>query len=124
MAIVGGVGCGKTSLLSAVLGEMNKVSGSVSIKGSKAYVAQSAWIRNATLKDNILFGKAKNDSLYYKVCISRPKCTVCDICPACTLYTVHRTPYTVQRTPYTVHCTVYSVHCTGSSVEIAFLVFF
>ena len=67
MAIVGSVGSGKTSLLSAILGEMNKVDGEVLVKGSKAYVAQSAWIRNATLKDNILFGKEKNDSLYYKV---------------------------------------------------------
>lgn len=27
---------------------------------------QQAWIQNATVKDNILFGKAKNESLYQK----------------------------------------------------------
>lgn len=37
------------------------------LQGSTAYVAQQAWIQNATLKDNILFGKRLNDSLYYKV---------------------------------------------------------
>ena len=36
-------------------------------QGSTAYVAQQAWIQNVTLKDNILFGKSLNDSLYYKV---------------------------------------------------------
>jgi len=36
-------------------------------QGSTAYVAQQAWIQNATLKDNILFGKSLNDCLYYKV---------------------------------------------------------
>ena len=30
-------------------------------------MAQQAWIQNATLKDNILFGKSLNDCLYYKV---------------------------------------------------------
>ncbi len=32
-----------------------------------AYVAQQAWIQNATLKDNILFGKPLDKALYYKV---------------------------------------------------------
>ena len=57
VAIVGHVGSGKSSLVSAVLGEMEKESGYVGLKGSVAYVPQQAWIQNATLKDNILFGK-------------------------------------------------------------------
>ena len=32
-----------------------------------AYVAQQAWIQNATLKDNILFGKPFNSQKYDKV---------------------------------------------------------
>ncbi|KAL1278362.1 hypothetical protein QQF64_025035, partial [Cirrhinus molitorella] len=67
VAVVGHVGSGKSSLLSALLGEMQKQEGSVSIKGSVAYVPQQAWIQNATLKDNILFGREAKDSWYQKV---------------------------------------------------------
>ena len=37
------------------------------MKGSVAYVNQQAWIRNATLKDNILFNKAFNVRRYRQV---------------------------------------------------------
>lgn len=67
VAIVGTVGSGKSSLLSALLGEMDKISGKVNTKGSIAYVSQQAWIQNATLQDNILFGKALNKSVYNSV---------------------------------------------------------
>ncbi|XP_011699221.1 PREDICTED: multidrug resistance-associated protein 1 isoform X9 [Wasmannia auropunctata] len=67
VAIVGTVGSGKTSLLSALLGEMDKISGKVNTKGSIAYVSQQAWIQNATLQDNVLFGKALNKSVYNRV---------------------------------------------------------
>nr|XP_055048139.1 multidrug resistance-associated protein 1-like isoform X1 [Misgurnus anguillicaudatus] len=67
VAVVGHVGSGKSSLLSALLGEMQKQEGSVSIKGSVAYVPQQAWIQNATLKNNILFGREVNESWYQKV---------------------------------------------------------
>lgn len=66
-AVVGPVGSGKTSLISAFLGEMEKLSGSVNIDGRIAYVPQQAWIQNATLQDNILFGKPLNKKLYEKV---------------------------------------------------------
>lgn len=33
-------------------------------QGSVAYVPQQAWIQNATLKDNILFGQAPNEEKY------------------------------------------------------------
>ncbi|XP_008945689.1 PREDICTED: canalicular multispecific organic anion transporter 2 [Merops nubicus] len=64
VAIVGHVGCGKSSLVSALLGEMEKLEGEVAVKGSVAYVPQQAWIQNATLKDNILFGQAPNEQKY------------------------------------------------------------
>ncbi|KAM6957261.1 multidrug resistance-associated protein 1 [Aplochiton taeniatus] len=67
VAVVGHVGSGKSSLLSALLGEMEKLEGTVSVKGSVAYVPQQAWIQNATLKENIMFGHERNDSLYPKV---------------------------------------------------------
>ncbi|TMS00880.1 Multidrug resistance-associated protein 6, partial [Larimichthys crocea] len=67
VAVVGHVGSGKSSLLSAMLGEMEKRSGFVSIKGSVAYVPQQAWIQNASLKDNILFGGERKESWYHRV---------------------------------------------------------
>lgn len=33
-------------------------------KGSVAYVPQQAWIQNATLRDNILFGEPYNEQRY------------------------------------------------------------
>uniref|UniRef100_A0A8K9Y5N8 Multidrug resistance-associated protein 1 n=1 Tax=Oncorhynchus mykiss TaxID=8022 RepID=A0A8K9Y5N8_ONCMY len=67
VAVVGHVGSGKSSLLSALLGEMEKLEGSVSVKGSVAYVPQQAWIQNATLKDNIVFGQERKESWYHRV---------------------------------------------------------
>ena len=67
VAVVGRVGSGKSSLLSALLGEMQRTNGFVNISKSLAYVSQEAWIRNMTLKDNILFQKRYNSSFYNKV---------------------------------------------------------
>ncbi|NXP73824.1 MRP3 protein, partial [Ramphastos sulfuratus] len=67
VAIVGHVGCGKSSLVSALLGEMEKLEGEVAVKGSVGYVPQQAWIQNATLKENILFGQAPNEQKYHSV---------------------------------------------------------
>ena len=46
---------------------MNKTSGAIRVKGSIAYVAQQAWIQNATVRDNILFGKEFDSELYNHV---------------------------------------------------------
>ncbi|KAM8837861.1 ATP-binding cassette sub-family C member 3 isoform 2-T2 [Spinachia spinachia] len=67
LAVVGHVGCGKSSLISALLGEVEKLEGEVSIRGSVAYVPQQAWIQNASLRDNILFGKPYNEQKYCRV---------------------------------------------------------
>ncbi|KAG8247924.1 Canalicular multispecific organic anion transporter 1 [Homalodisca vitripennis] len=64
VAVVGAVGSGKSSLISAFLGEMDKISGNVNTKGKIAYVPQQAWIQNATVKDNILFGVNYNSKEY------------------------------------------------------------
>ncbi|KAL8555682.1 hypothetical protein ACS0TY_003484 [Phlomoides rotata] len=58
VAICGTVGSGKSSLLSCILGEMNKLSGTVKVSGEKAYVPQSPWILTGNIRDNILFGNA------------------------------------------------------------------
>lgn len=50
-AVVGPVGCGKSSLVLSLLGDTVKIAGSTAnIDGSLAYVAQQAWIQNATLQ--------------------------------------------------------------------------
>ncbi|XP_015211606.1 ATP-binding cassette sub-family C member 3 isoform X2 [Lepisosteus oculatus] len=67
LAVVGHVGCGKTSLISALLGEMEKLEGEISVRGSVAYVPQQAWIQNATLRNNILFGLPYNEQKYRSV---------------------------------------------------------
>ncbi|CAI5772734.1 resistance-associated 1-like isoform X1 [Podarcis lilfordi] len=67
VAVVGQVGAGKSSLLSAVLGEMEKTGGTAQRKGSVAYVSQQAWIQNTTLRENILFGLELNKLYYEKV---------------------------------------------------------
>jgi ABC-type multidrug transport system fused ATPase/permease subunit len=64
VAVVGQVGAGKSSLLSAILGEMEKLQGRVTVRGRVAYVPQQAWIQNNTVKGNILFGKPM-DGTYY-----------------------------------------------------------
>ncbi|TRY63541.1 hypothetical protein TCAL_05779 [Tigriopus californicus] len=67
IAVVGMVGSGKSSLLSALLGEMEKTCGTVSRVGSMAYVPQQAWIQNMTLKQNILFENDYNESRYNQI---------------------------------------------------------
>uniref|UniRef100_A0A668AQY3 ABC-type glutathione-S-conjugate transporter n=1 Tax=Myripristis murdjan TaxID=586833 RepID=A0A668AQY3_9TELE len=67
VAVVGHVGSGKSSLLSAMLGETERKNGHITIEGSVAYVPQQAWIQNATLKDNIVFGQERKESWYMRV---------------------------------------------------------
>ncbi|KAK3822385.1 MAG: P-loop containing nucleoside triphosphate hydrolase protein [Linnemannia gamsii] len=63
-AVVGRVGQGKSSLLSALIGEMYKHQGSVQVLGSVAFVSQQAWIQNGTIMKNILFGKPLDQERY------------------------------------------------------------
>ncbi|NXK09570.1 MRP1 protein, partial [Herpetotheres cachinnans] len=64
VAVVGQVGSGKSSFLSAILGEMEKLEGTVQRRGSVAYVSQQAWIQNGSLQENILFGANLNRPYY------------------------------------------------------------
>uniref|UniRef100_A0A452UFP3 Multidrug resistance-associated protein 1-like n=1 Tax=Ursus maritimus TaxID=29073 RepID=A0A452UFP3_URSMA len=63
VAVVGQVGSGKSSVLSAILGEMEKLTG----VGSVAYVAQQAWIQNCILQENVLFGSIMQKQFYERV---------------------------------------------------------
>uniref|UniRef100_A0A3B1INS5 ATP binding cassette subfamily C member 8 n=1 Tax=Astyanax mexicanus TaxID=7994 RepID=A0A3B1INS5_ASTMX len=92
--IVGQVGCGKSSLLLAALGEMQKISGRViwnrlpdqeeegndRLNGNPvaeakspdkrdpvAYASQRPWLLNATVEENILFDTAPNEKRYKEV---------------------------------------------------------
>ncbi|XP_071481121.1 multidrug resistance-associated protein 1-like [Diadema antillarum] len=67
VAVVGQVGCGKSSLLSAVLGEMERLDGKVFVEGSVSYVPQQAWIQNATVRSNILFAQGMQVTKYKHV---------------------------------------------------------
>ncbi|KAG0062704.1 hypothetical protein BGZ89_010458 [Linnemannia elongata] len=66
-AVVGRIGQGKSSLLSALLGEMYKKQGAVKIYGDLAYVPQQPWILNATVQENITFGKKFDQDLYDRI---------------------------------------------------------
>lgn len=67
VAIVGRVGQGKSSLLSALIGEMYKPHGCAKTFGRIAYVPQQSWILNATLRDNILFGLEYDQERYERI---------------------------------------------------------
>jgi ABC-type bacteriocin/lantibiotic exporter with double-glycine peptidase domain len=56
VAIVGGVGSGKSSLLSCLIDEMTKCSGDIQKSGTVSYCAQQPWILTHTIQENILFG--------------------------------------------------------------------
>jgi len=74
VAVVGPVGCGKSSFLSAILGEMEPQNGSnvyiprdAKDAGNQSFIsycAQTPWIVNETLRGNILFGRAYDDERY------------------------------------------------------------
>lgn len=69
---LGKVGSGKSSLLNALVGEMHRISGKLAINANDfesgiAIVTQEAWIQNATVMENILFGKPFNSQRYHSV---------------------------------------------------------
>uniref|UniRef100_A0A4W4GEN7 ATP-binding cassette sub-family C member 10 n=1 Tax=Electrophorus electricus TaxID=8005 RepID=A0A4W4GEN7_ELEEL len=59
VVVVGKVGCGKSSLLAAITGELNRYGGVVCVQGREqgfGLAVQEPWIQHATVRDNILFG--------------------------------------------------------------------
>ena len=67
VAIVGAVGSGKSTFLSAALGETAKGAGRMALRGSLSYAAQTPFVMNQSLKDNILFGRPFDERKYRKV---------------------------------------------------------
>ena len=67
IAVVGEIGSGKSSLLSALFGEMRRTEGKVLFGGSSATCSQVPWICNATVRENILFGRPFEEERYWDV---------------------------------------------------------
>lgn len=61
---MGRVGAGKSSLLSAILGEMTKTDGSVTVRGTVAFCNQQPWIMGGTIRSNITFGFQHDQEFY------------------------------------------------------------
>lgn len=71
VVVVGKVGCGKSSLLAAISGELNRLTGTVYVQGREegfGLATQEPWIQHATVRDNILFGRGY-DSIFYQAVI-------------------------------------------------------
>jgi ABC-type multidrug transport system fused ATPase/permease subunit len=64
VAVVGRVGSGKTALAAAFLGELKKWGGEVTLNGTVAYMAQTPWILNETLRQNVVFGSVYDEAKY------------------------------------------------------------
>jgi ABC-type multidrug transport system fused ATPase/permease subunit len=66
--IVGPVGCGKTALLKAIIGETKLNDGSVVLgSGSVGYCAQTPWLQNISIRDNIVAQSEWNSSWYQQI---------------------------------------------------------
>lgn len=66
-AIVGHVGCGKTTLLEVILKELPLTQGELNVRGIVSYAAQQAWIFEGSVKSNIVFVEEFNPNRYEKV---------------------------------------------------------
>jgi len=67
VAIAGRVGAGKSSLVHAILGNMQPVTGQAEAAGRVSYVPQNPWCQNLTLRDNITFGLPFDEERYSRV---------------------------------------------------------
>lgn len=67
VGVIGGIGAGKSSLLAALAGDMRKTSGSVTFGASRAFCPQYAWLQNASVRENITFGKEFDREWYNAV---------------------------------------------------------
>nr|XP_045748082.1 ATP-binding cassette sub-family C member 12 [Mirounga angustirostris] len=64
LGICGNVGSGKSSLIAALLGQMQLQQGIVAVNGTVAYVSQQAWIFHGNVRENILFGEKYDHQRY------------------------------------------------------------
>lgn len=82
--VTGPTGSGKSSLLSALLGEMDRISGTVHLKkgrGRVAYAGQFAFLEHATVRENILYHERWDKDRYEMVleaCALKPDLKILD----------------------------------------------
>jgi ABC-type multidrug transport system fused ATPase/permease subunit len=63
--VTGKVGTGKTALLQALLGELDRIAGSLHIPNEMVgYCAQTPWLQSMSIRDNILFSAPYHDKRY------------------------------------------------------------
>ena len=56
MGVVGGMASGKSTLISALSGEIKKTRGSLNVFDKVVYVPNRPWLKSGTIRDNISFG--------------------------------------------------------------------
>ncbi|BFI25689.1 protein MpABCC2 [Marchantia polymorpha subsp. ruderalis] len=64
VAVCGAVGSGKSTLLYSMLGELPRTAGVARRFGRCAYVSQTAWIQNSSVRENIVFGRDFDSERY------------------------------------------------------------
>ena len=69
VAVVGQVGSGKSSLLSALINDLTKtvLNAEINVAGGISYVPQQAWMQNTSLRRNITFGTEFDEATYRRV---------------------------------------------------------
>ncbi|RZC35044.1 multidrug resistance-associated protein 7 [Asbolus verrucosus] len=70
VGVIGSVGCGKSSLLSAILAELSIPEGEIAVSQVESgfgFATQQPWLQRGTVRDNILFGKTFEDNRYKAV---------------------------------------------------------
>ncbi|XP_043465526.1 ATP-binding cassette sub-family C member 4-like [Leptopilina heterotoma] len=65
--VIGMVGAGKSSLLSAILKEIALTEGSIRVKGGLSYAGQESWVFGSSVRQNILFGQPYDRQRYQRV---------------------------------------------------------
>lgn len=69
--VVGPIGCGKSSLLKAILGETKNESGVISLSHPDvAFCDQTPWVMDASIRDNIVGESRGDDEVWYATVIN------------------------------------------------------
>uniref|UniRef100_F6T8N6 Uncharacterized protein n=1 Tax=Ciona intestinalis TaxID=7719 RepID=F6T8N6_CIOIN len=67
LAVIGPVGSGKSSFLSAILRELPASTGQARVVGQVSYAGQTPWVFSGSIRENILFGEEYNEKRFKEV---------------------------------------------------------